>query len=91
MRTQTRMPKIVSRSLAVTVAMSVLVVLGAGGQALAAKSTKKANAASTLRSLVSQTQKLPSAAASVTSKRIGSTGNAATIGTRGPGRPAQRP
>ena len=63
------MPHAISRSLVVAAALSLVVLLGAGGQALAAKSTKKANASSTLRSLVSQTQKLPSAAASATTKR----------------------
>jgi hypothetical protein len=62
------MLKAVSRPLAVTVAMSLLILLAGGGQAQAAPSTKKANATSLLRTLVNQTQSLPRLAASASAK-----------------------
>ncbi|MDX6679903.1 MAG: hypothetical protein QOE31_3955 [Solirubrobacteraceae bacterium] len=62
------MPNAVRRALAVTVGASLLIAMAGGGQALAAKSTKKVNAKATLASLVNQTQSLPRAAASTAAK-----------------------
>ena len=62
------MPTAVSRALAVTVGASLLILLALGGQALAAKSTKKVNATATLTSLVNQTKNLPKLAASKNAK-----------------------
>jgi hypothetical protein len=62
------MPDAVRRALAVTLGASLLLLTAGGGQALAAKSTKKANARSTLTSLVNQTKSLPRAAAPSSAK-----------------------
>ena len=62
------MPIAVSRALAFSAGVSLLVLLALGGQAQAAKSTKTVNARSTLTSLVNQTKSLPRLAASRTAK-----------------------
>ena len=62
------MPSAVRKASAVVAGASLLVLLALGGTAQAAKSTKTVNATSVLKSLVSQTQRLPSAAASRASK-----------------------
>ena len=63
------MPRYASRALAASVAASLLVLTAlGGGQALAAKATKKANATATLKSLVGQTTRLPKSAASKSAK-----------------------
>ena len=62
------MPIAASRALAITVGVSLLILLALGGQAQAAKSTKNANAKSTLTSLVNQTKNLPKKAASKAAK-----------------------
>jgi hypothetical protein len=62
------MPIGVSRALAFTAGVSLLVLLALGGQAQAKKSTKTVNAKSTLTALVKQTQNLPKLAASRSAK-----------------------
>ena len=62
------MPIAVSRALAFTAGVSLLILLALGGQAQAKKSTKTVNAKSTLTSLVKQTQSLPRQAASRSAK-----------------------
>jgi len=62
------MPKFASRALVASVAASLLVLTAFGAPALAAKATKKANATSTLKSLVGQTTRLPKSAASKSAK-----------------------
>lgn len=80
------MPNAVSRALAVVVGASLLLLLATGGQALAAKSTKKAHATSTLKSLVNQTKNLPKKAASKTSKAklVGRARHAAKVASSNP-------
>jgi|GEM_PF-1870907 len=58
----------VSRALAVTAGASLLLLTAFGGQALAAKATKTANATAVLTSLVNQTKSLPRHAASTRTK-----------------------
>jgi hypothetical protein len=62
------MPKAVIRALAIATGVSLLILLAAGGQAQAKKSTKKVNAKSTLTLLVNQTKNLPKKAASTGAK-----------------------
>ncbi len=62
------MPSSASRAAVVSAAACLLVLTAMGGSAWAAKSTKKVNATATLKSLVTQTSKLPKSAASKTRK-----------------------
>lgn len=62
------MPSTVSRAVAISAAACLLILSAPGAGAWAAKSTKKVNATSTLKSLVSQTTRLPKSAASRSAK-----------------------
>ena len=62
------MTNAVRRAVAITVGASLLILTAGSGQALAAKSTKTANARPALASLISQTRSLPRQAASTAAK-----------------------